>query len=83
MEFSRAVKEATYKVLKTALENGLNETSNFIIFYGKCIREIRDSINPEETVQKSALKIFPDETRYLQKQMDIKYKYKVNCKRTC
>ena len=67
MEFSKAVKEATYKVLKIALENGLSETSNFIIFYVKCAKEIRDSFNLEETVQKSALKIFPDETRYLQK----------------
>ena len=48
MEFSKAVKEATYKVLKTALENGSSETSNFIIFYAKCAKEIRDSFNPEE-----------------------------------
>ena len=55
------IKKATYEVIKTALEVGFEESSNFISFYVKCAKLIRDSDDPEYTVKKSAIKIFPDD----------------------
>ncbi len=60
-ESNKQIKEATYQVIKTALENGFKETSKFIEFYGKSAKLIRDSSDPEITVRKSAIKIFPDD----------------------
>src|SRR6266498_1846303 len=74
-ESNKQIKEATYQVIKTALENGFKETSKFIEFYGKSAKFIRDSSDPETTVRKSAIKIFPDDFKWLQKECDIKHKY--------
>lgn len=75
-ESNKQIKEATYQVIKTALENGFQETSKFIEFYGKSAKFIRDSNDPEATVRRTAIKIFPDEFNWLQKECDIKLKYK-------
>ena len=74
-ESNKQIKEATYQVIKTALENGFKETSKFIEFYGKSAKFIRDSSDPEITVRNSAIKIFPDDFKWLQKECDIKHKY--------
>lgn len=70
------IKKATYEVIKTAIEAGFEETSNFIGFYAKCAKLIRDSDNPEATVIRSALKIFPDEATWLQKKNELALKYR-------
>ncbi len=75
-ESNKQIKEATYQVIKTALENGFQETSKFIEFYAKSAKMIRDSNNPEATVRRTALKIFPDELSWLQKECDINLNYK-------
>ena len=75
-EYNQVIKEATYNVIKIALENGFNEHSKFIDFYCKCAKSIRDSINPESTVRSSSLKIFPDENSYEDKKNTIIVKYR-------
>lgn len=75
-EYNQLVKEATYSVIKTALENGFNENSKFIEFYCKCAKSIRDSFDPELIVRSSSLKIFPDEESYEIKKIFISEKYK-------
>ena len=76
IEYNQVIKEATYNVIKTALENGFSENSKFIDFYCKCARSIRESFDPESTVRSSALKIFPYENSYEYKKNDIIRKYK-------
>ena len=80
-EYNQLIKEATYKVIKTALENGFSENSKFIKFYCKCARSIRDSFDPELIVRSSSLKIFPYEDSYEDKKIDIIRKYKGNLQR--
>jgi hypothetical protein len=74
--YDKIIKEATYNVIKTALEIGFDENSNFIQFYCRCAKSIRDSHNPEETVRSSSLKIFPDEFSYDEKKSVIIGKYR-------
>jgi len=69
------IKKATYEVIKTALEVGFEESSNFISFYIKCAKLIRDSDDPEYTVKKSAI-IFLDDLMWEQKKNEITFKYK-------
>ena len=75
-QFHHDIKKATYEVIKTALEVGFEESSNFIIFYAKCAKLIRDSDDPEYCVKKSALKIFPDDLMWDQKKNELTFKYK-------
>jgi len=75
-EYNQAIKEATYNVIKTALENGFNKHSKFIDFYCKCAKSIRDAFNPESIVRSSSLKIFPDENSYEDKKNTIIVKYR-------
>ena len=70
------IKEATYEVIKTALRIGIDESSNFIKFYGNCARFIRDSNDPEDVIRNSALKIFPDGLTWDYKSIEITNKYK-------
>ena len=70
------IKKATYEVIKTALEVGFEESSNFIMFYVNCAKLIRDSDDPEYCVKKSAIKIFPDNITWDQKRNEITLKYK-------
>jgi len=72
------IKKATYEVIKSALEAGFEETSNFIGFYAKCAKLIRDSNDPKAVVIKSALKIFPDEESWSQKKNELSLKYRGN-----
>jgi hypothetical protein len=72
------IKKATYEVIKSALEAGFEETSNFIGFYAKCAKLIRDSNDPKAVVIKSALKIFPDEESWPQKKNELSLKYRGN-----
>src|SRR5947207_14795083 len=65
------IKKATYEVIKSALEAGFGETSNFIGFYAKCAKLIRDSNDPKAVVIRSALKIFPDEETWTQKKNEL------------
>jgi len=72
------IKKATYEVIKSALEAGFEETSNFIGFYAKCAKLIRDSNDPKAVVIRSALKIFPDEETWTQKKNELALKYRGN-----
>jgi len=72
------IKKATYEVIKSALEAGFEETSNFIGFYTKCAKLIRDSNDPKAVVIRSALKIFPDEETWTQKKNELALKYRGN-----
>jgi hypothetical protein len=70
------IKKASYEVIKTALEVGFEETSNFITFYVNCAKLLRDSVDPEYHVKKTAIKIFPDNITWEQKKNEITFKYK-------
>ena len=72
----QTIKKATYIVIKTALEAGFEETSNFIGFYAKCAKLIRDSNDPQVLIIKSALKIFPDAEIQSQKKNELALKYR-------
>jgi hypothetical protein len=74
--FHQDIKKATYEVIKTAIEAGFDETSNFIGFYAKCAKLIRDSDDPKSIVIRSALKIFPDEETWEQKKKELMLKYR-------
>lgn len=75
-EYHKDIKKATYEVIKTAIEAGFDENSNFIRFYLRCAKDLRDSSNPEFYVEKISPKIFPDDDTWLAKRNDISLKYK-------